>query len=135
MAASGSAFQSFPTRAPVQGQLGVFGHQGHYVDTFTAEEGDRATGRLLSPPFALTGDKMILRVGGGREPSTLRVSLLVDGKRVRYATGNHREMLGRRVWDIEPFRGMQGRLEVMDLATGSWGHIMVDEVVQWARKR
>ncbi|MBI5537454.1 MAG: hypothetical protein HY898_32320 [Deltaproteobacteria bacterium] len=128
---SGSAFATFPTQGIIHGQLGVFGHAGSYVNTFTANEGDKATGRLLSPPFALVGDKMIVRVGGGRDPDKLRVSLLIDGKRVFYATGSNRENLGRRVWDIAPYKGKQARMEVVDIATGSWGHIMVDEAVQW----
>ena len=74
---------------------------------------------------------MQLRVGGGRDPERLRVSLLVDGKRVRSATGHGFEVLGRREWDIAPLRGQSAHLEIVDQATGDWGHLMVDEVVQW----
>jgi hypothetical protein len=128
---SGDAFESFPTTLPIRGQLGVFGTMGSYLDTFTLSLGDKATGRLQSPPFPIVGDKMILRVGGGRDPVRLRVSLLVDGVQVRSATGHQREILGRRVWDITAFKGRQGRLEVIDQSQGNWGHLLVDEVVQW----
>jgi hypothetical protein len=129
-APSGDAFASFPTTSLVHGQVGVFGHAGSYINTFTADAGDRATGRLLSPPFPLVGDKMLLRVGGGRDLDRLRVSLLVDGRIVRSATGHNREILGRRSWDIAPFKGQQGRLEIVDQLQGNWAHLLVDEIVQ-----
>lgn len=130
---SGSAFRDLPTERPVRGQLGVFGQVGSYVDSFTADQGDRATGRLLSPAFQLQGDLMLLRVGGGRDPERLRVSLLIDGERAFNATGHDHEVLGRRVWRIEPYKGRWARLEIVDDATGRWGHILVDEVVQWVK--
>ncbi len=132
---SGSAFVNAPTTHPVRGQLGVFGQIGSYIDTFTAAEGDRATGRMLSPSFPLLGDLMLLRVGGGRDPERLRVSLLIDGQRVFNATGHDHEVLGRRVWRIEPYKGRSAQLEIVDEATGRWGHILVDEVVQWVKSR
>src|SRR5690606_14596186 len=95
------------------------------------ELGDRAVGRLLSPPFPLEGDRMRLLVGGGRDPERLRVSLLIDNRRVFSETGTNWETLGRREWNIAPYRGKMARLEIVDEATGAWGHILVDEVEQW----
>jgi hypothetical protein len=129
--ASGTAFRSVPTTQPVRGQRWVFWNEGSYLDSFTAELGDRATGRLLSPPIQLVGDKMVLRVGGGRDPERERVSLLVDGARAFDATGNDFETMGRRVWEIGRYRGKSARIEIVDEATEGWGHILVDEVVQW----
>jgi len=40
-------------------------------------------------------------------------------------------MLGRRKWNVRPYRGRLARLEFVDHATGAWGHILVDEVEQW----
>jgi hypothetical protein len=74
---------------------------------------------------------MVLRVGGGRDPERLRVSLLVDDNIVYSTTGRGCELLGRRTWDISAYRGKSAILEVVDAARGPWGHIMVDEVRQW----
>ncbi len=128
---SGSAFDHFPCTSAPRGQYPPFGPVGSYINTFTAERGDNATGRLLSPLFPLLGDKMILRVGGGRDLLLLRVSLVIDDQAVFSATGHDREVLGRRVWDISTYNGKQALLEIVDEATGRWGHILVDEVVQW----
>jgi arabinofuranosyltransferase len=130
---SGDAFRDVPTVRPVPGQLNVFGQEGPYIDSFTPNAGDRATGRLVSPPFLIEGDLMLLRVGGGRDAERLRVSLLIDDERAFNATGHDHEVLGRRVWRIEPFKGRMARLEIVDNATGRWGHILVDEVAQWVR--
>lgn len=128
--AVGDAFESFPAFAPVTGQQPVFGQDGNYLNTFTQRLGDQATGEIVSSHFPLLGNWMLLRVGGGRDLERLRVSLLVDGQRLFSATGHNFETLGRRVWNIGPYRGQQAQLEVVDTAQGPWGHLLVDEVVQ-----
>lgn len=127
----GKAFAEAPSAGTVSGQGAVAFADGHLLDSFTVVEGDRATGRLLSPAFTLTGDRMRLLVGGGRDPVRLRVSLLIDDCPVFSETGTNHEVLGRREWDISPYRGKQARIEVVDQATGAWGHLLVDEVTQW----
>ena len=75
---------------------------------------------------------MRLLVGGGRDPERLRVSLLIQGKPVFSETGTNWETLGRREWNIAPYRDALAQIEVVDEATGVWGHILVDEIVQWS---
>lgn len=130
---TGTAFET-STRQARPGQGYVRGTYGHFLNSFTRDQGDRATGSIRSPTFALSGDRLRLLVGGGRDPERLRVSLLVDGQRVFSTTGNCYETLGRREWDISKFRGKSAQLEVLDEAVGAWGHIMVDEVAQLSGK-
>jgi hypothetical protein len=80
------------------------------------------------------GDVMELRVGGGKHSSNLRVSLLIDGDRKFSSAGCNAEMLGRRLWQIAPFKGKSAMLEIVDDAADGWGHLIVDEVVQWVPK-
>ncbi len=127
----GDAFSEAPTIGPLTGQAPIVGALGPFVDSFTGTHGDDARGRLLSPAFILTGDRMRLLVGGGRDPLHLRVSLLVDGEQRFSETGTNYETLGRREWNIAPFRGKSARIEIVDGSTGSWGHILVDEIEQW----
>ena len=132
--AEGDAFRAVPTVGAVHHQYRVLYNDGPFINTYGIDGvADRATGRLLSPPINLEGDKMVLNVGGGRDSERLRVSLLIDGKRVFNATGHDFETLGRRVWDIAPFKGSMARIEIVDDKTEGWGHIMVDEIVQWTR--
>jgi fructan beta-fructosidase len=50
------------------------------------------------------------------------------------STGCGTEVLGRRAWNVSPWRGQQAVFEIVDSARGGWGHIEVDELVQWRRR-
>src|SRR5262245_24003585 len=61
--------------------------------------------------------------------------MLVGGKVVRTATvQNDRpggsERLDWHTWDVAEFEGTPAVIEVVDTATGGWGHINVDHIVQ-----
>lgn len=127
----GTAFSAPPSSRAARGQNRVTGNRGPFVNSYSPQTGDAATGRLVSPEFLLEGDRLRLHVGGGRDPVRLRVSLIVDGKAVFSETGTNHETLGRREWNIAPLRGQRARMEVIDEATRSWGHILVDEIVQY----
>jgi fructan beta-fructosidase len=67
------------------------------------------------------------------------MNLLIDGLVVRTATGpNDRpggtEALGPESWDVGEFMGKTAVLQIVDLATGGWGHINVDHIVQTDQK-
>lgn len=128
--ATGDAFGSGPAHGTREHQMTVLGAQGGLVNTFHAQTGDDATGQLSSPEFVLNGDRLRLRVGGGRDPERLRVSLFVGDRPIYSTTGNDSEVLGRREWDIRAYRGQNARLEIIDNAKGAWGHILVDEIEQ-----
>jgi len=129
--ASGNAFEAWPSHGPTPGQLAISYSDGPFVSSFHATLGDRATGRLTSAPFTLVGDRMTLMVAGGHEPEGLRVSLLVGGARRFSETGARSETFGRREWDVSPWKGQSAVIEVVDALEGNWGHIMLDEVLQW----
>ncbi len=128
---SGTAFEVWPVNRPAPGQMPVIYAEGDFVSSFHPTLGDRTTGRLESPPLRLTGTRMSLLVAGGYEPERLRVSLVVDGARRFSETGARSETMGRREWDISAFTGKDAKLEIVDDETGPWGHIVVDEVLQW----
>ena len=56
---------------------------------------------------------------------------MVDGRRLFSAGGCDADMLGRRLWQIAPWKGKQAVLELVDESADA--HIVVDEVVQWVR--
>lgn len=132
---SGNAFEAWPTNRPAPRQMSISYAEGHFVSSFHPALGDRAVGRLKSAPFLLVGDRILLRVAGGHEPDLLRVSLIVGGERRFSETGARSETLGRREWDVSAFKGQAAELEIVDEVTGSWGHLIVDDVVQWVASR
>ena len=108
-----------------QGLVGGMGGK-RWISSFHG--GDAATGRLVTKPFAIDRPRLQVRVGGGRDPERLAVRLKVAGKVVRQATGHNSEQFRVVRWDVRPWLGQQAVLEVVDQATGGWGHIQVDEV-------
>ncbi len=106
-----------------QGPLSGLGSPGSYL-------GDAATGTLISRPFVITGDLIRLRVGGGHYPTTCYVALIEEtsGHVLRSETGEQRERMTERVWDVRPYRGMRVQIKILDQETGPWGHINVDEI-------
>lgn len=55
------------------------------------------------------------------------VNLLVDGEVVRSATGADSETLDWASFDMRPYVGKKARIQVVDMNTGGWGHVMADQ--------
>ncbi|MER7478712.1 GH32 C-terminal domain-containing protein [Streptomyces sp. NPDC126510] len=54
------------------------------------------------------------------------VNLIVDGKVVRSATGTDSEALDWASFDMRPFAGKQAQIQIRDMNTGGWGHVLAD---------
>ena len=126
----GTAFKSGPTGPKNR----VSGHQGErLVDTFLLNESDGPTGKLISPLFRIEHRYLNFLVGGGRTPGKTCVNLLVDGKVVHTAIGTatkdreNRKVMRWISWDLSAFKGKEARVEIVDAASGGWGHIMADQ--------
>ncbi|MBN1656706.1 MAG: hypothetical protein JXA30_23235 [Deltaproteobacteria bacterium] len=110
-------------------------NHGSILSTYHPHKGDEPIAHLISEPFELIGDVMELGLAGGRNSRMERVALMIDEKIVFSATGCNADMIGQRLWYISPYRGKKARLQIIDGERGPWGHIIVDEVVQWVYDR
>jgi len=130
----GTAFGTGPARGTLPNQMPVEGFKGDgLVNSFNG--GDAATGRLTSPPFKIERRYLQFLIGGGGHENQTCVNLLVDGRVVRTATGPNvnpggSERLQPAQWDVAEFLGREAVLEIVDDASGGWGHVSVDEIVQ-----
>lgn len=130
----GEAFGVGPARGSLAGQMAVGGYEGRgLANSFVG--GDGATGVLTSPVFKLERDYLVFLVGGGGWEGETCMDLLVDGEVVRSVTGSNTvsggsEELAVSFWDVRELRGREVVLRVVDRATGGWGHINVDHIVQ-----
>ncbi len=135
---TGEAFGPGPARGTLPGQMHVDGFQGQgLVNSF--HKGDGSTGTLTSPEFRIERAYLRFLIGGGKHAEKTCLNLLVDGRIVRNATGPNAsaggsEALATESWDVAEFRGRLAVLQVVDQATGGWGHINVDHIVQTDRK-
>ncbi|MFE6333572.1 GH32 C-terminal domain-containing protein [Streptomyces sp. NPDC057798] len=105
---------------------------GHHLWGFNPDAGgDDATGVLRSATVVLGGDGMVdLLVSGGDDPDRLYAAVVRadDGKILAKATGRGGEQYRRVVFDLADHLGERIYVEVVDRATGGWGHINVDDV-------
>lgn len=130
---TGTAFGKGPAKGTLPNQMPVSGFLGKgLVNSFLG--GDAATGTLTSPEFKVERKYVNFLVGGGKQPGKTCINLLVGGKVVRTATGpNDRpggsERLDWHTWDVAEFEGKSAVIEIVDAATGGWGHINVDHIV------
>jgi hypothetical protein len=131
---SGDAFQSNPTAREGAGQHAVAGTLGRFINTFQDANGNQATGTYTSSPFRIEGELITLRVGGGHFPDGEYVELLVGAERQFHATGCNSDITGQRVWVTRGLRGQVAQLRIVDRLRREFGHIVVDELVQWKRR-
>ncbi len=119
-----------PVAADLRGQAGTY-----VLDTYAspASPGDGATGTVTSAPFVADRRYLHLLLAGGDHPLGVEpatsVQLLLDGAPVRTATGSSDGTLRPVRWDLSDLAGRTVQLQVLDDATGDWGHLMVDHVL------
>ncbi|QJE95119.1 glycoside hydrolase family 32 protein [Luteolibacter luteus] len=133
---TGTAFNAGPARGASLGPLEITNGVGSGVacsENFNAGTGtgnDAPQGRLLSPAFEIQRKYISFRIGGGDYERHACLNLLVDGKIAKSATGRNSDALYAASWDVSAWAGKQARIEIVDEASGGWGHILVDHLVQ-----
>jgi hypothetical protein len=135
---SGEAFGPGPAHGTLRGQMQVDGFKGKGLAN-SFYNGDGTTGTLTSPPVRIERKFISFLIGGGKDSENTCMNLLIDGKTVRNATGPNdkpggTETLAPDYWDVGEFLGKTAVIQIVDKATGGWGHINVDHIVQTDRK-
>lgn len=131
--AEGEAFGPGPAQGTLPGQMPVEGFEGNgLVNSFF--RGDGTTGTLTSPPIKVERRYLSFLIGGGGHSGKTCMNLLVDGEVINTATGNNTqsggsERLAPAFWDVSQLLGKTITLQIVDNATGGWGHINVDHIV------
>ena len=128
--ADGKAWGRNPVSKPVPQQGPVRRYGGKYFLT-SMHGGDRQVGTLRSQQFTIAGSRITLLIGGGNQPDKLHADLVIGGRVVHTATGDNSERFERVEWDVRAYRGQVARIELVDDARGSWGHLNIDEIWQW----
>jgi hypothetical protein len=101
----------------------------HYLATVEHPNGtttNRPTGVIESPVFVLAYGKISLLVGGGSHDNTYIALCTEDGKEVFHARGKNTEVFQPVTWDAGALIGERIFLKAVDLHTGGWGYIALD---------
>ncbi len=128
----GQAFGKAPREiAKHQHPQQVSGHGGKYLADSLGPKGvyDKPTGKLTSETFKIERRYICFSIAGGKHAGKTCMNLRVGGKVVRSCVGANSEKLTRRGWDVGEFAGKQAVLEIVDAHSGSWGHVLVDDIV------
>lgn len=126
---TGDAFGEVPASGTLPNQMEVSGFRGQgLVNTYNG--GDASVGTATSPVFTIQRSHLAFLIGGGPHRDTVGIELIVDGNSVRRETGPESETLQWAAWDVSEFAGRQARLRIFDRATGGWGHVNIDHIIQ-----
>lgn len=90
---------------------------------------DSYTGTLTSVPVPVSRRYLGALVGGGNLPGRTCLNVLVDGEVVGSLTGDDTEPLRPRYVDLIRHQGRTATIQIVDSATGAWGHVNVDDIV------
>lgn len=124
----GEAFGSAPAKGGFSNQQRVSGFGGEFlVDTYFKQ--DTSLGKITSVPFKIERNYLEAHVGGGKKSDKLYLRVLVDGKEIGRVTGFDNEKLGLRTLDLRKYLYKTAVIEIVDNASGGWGHINVDDIV------
>ncbi|MCA9177502.1 MAG: glycoside hydrolase family 32 protein [Planctomycetales bacterium] len=130
----GDAFGAGPAQGTLPGQMHVSGFLGRgLVNSFL--RGDDTTGTLTSPSFRVERRYLTFLIGGGGHAGKTCMNLVADGRVVQSMAGDNTESGGSEelslaYWDLGELAGKMVNLQIVDAATGGWGHVNVDHIVQ-----
>ncbi len=125
----GESFGGAPAAGTFTDQQEVMGYTGSsLVNSFL--NGDGSTGKLISPEFEISRPFINFQIGGGASANELGFRLVVDGEVVQsIASSSNTEIMQWRGVSVSEFIGKTGHIEIVDEATGGWGHVLIDHIV------
>jgi fructan beta-fructosidase len=127
--ATGMAFRPGPASGSSLTRLGIENARDEAVAA-SGIDGDQPTGTLTSPEFKIERKFISFRISGGDSERDTCLNLLSNGKIVKSATGWRSDRLVPSSWDVSRWRGQTAQIQIVDAASGDWGHINVEEIVQ-----
>ncbi len=89
---------------------------------------DTQTGVINSPVFTLRSGVISFLIGGGGGAGTYAALCTLDGREHRKASGQNSEHFRRVVWDVSDLVGQDVYIRIVDQSTGSWGHVVFDDL-------
>src|SRR5665213_2583556 len=133
---TGTCFGTGPAHGALSGQGAVTGYLGGGLAN-SYNGGDASTGTLLSPTFTIQRNYIKFLIGGGSYLAAggyggeTRIDLLVNGQVVQHAAGpGEWENLDWEQWNVSSLLGQTAQIRIVDTATGGWGHLNVDQIVE-----
>ncbi|MEJ0088449.1 MAG: glycoside hydrolase family 32 protein [Limisphaerales bacterium] len=131
--AMGAAFKFGPAGADWLPRLEIENAGGNLVassEKVANGQDDQPQGTLTSPLFKIARKYISFRIGGGDYEHDTCINLVVDGKIMCSATGWRSDRLAPTSWDVGAWRNRMACVQIVDSASGDWGHVNVAGIVQ-----
>ncbi len=113
-----------------KGQQEIGGNIGlGFLTSYHPTEGDRPTGRAISPAFTATAGQYLTFLIAGGNGDGVGVRLLAGDEEIAVWRGQNTERFSMIFHALTDIAGHPLRLEMFDDETGGWGHIMLDHVL------
>ena len=126
---TGTAFQKGPASGSLLPSLEIENATG--IGVASSEiEGDGPVGTLISPKFKISKRYIAFRIGGGDYEHHTCLNLVIDSKVVKSAVGWRSDYLTPASWDVSRYAGKTAQIQIVDEASGDWGHINVGRIFQ-----
>ena len=126
---AGTAFNSGLAASAQFAKLGIENARDNQVVS-SEIAGDEPTGTLTSPEFKITRKYISFLISGGDYERDTCINLLINGQIVKSATGWRSNHLVPASWDVSRWHGQKAQIQIVDAASGDWGHINVDHIIQ-----
>ena len=132
----GDAFGSAPVaRKDLPAYLAEIGGKGDYIVTShnfrnhrSIAEADDLTGTLTSKQFQIERNFIEFYSSGGHRPGKTGVRLLIDGQPVLEQTGDDKNRLTLRTWDVSNNIGKTAQIQIFDLGDRLLGQRPCDQL-------
>jgi hypothetical protein len=117
------------TQGQVKHQKAITNYSGQsLLNSFHPTQRDRLVGRRWSQPLKLSQHHILsFKLGGGSLERKVGLRLWINGVAVSTWAGKNRESLSQHHLDLRAYPEGVIQLELIDEATGSWGHLLADD--------
>ena len=125
----GDAFAIPRNRTNVYYPISAIGFTGDFFAFSFGDTHDVKQGKLISKPFTIKHDFIKFVIGGGGHKEKTCINLVVNDSIIFSNEGQNDGQMRPHFWDLQPYKGQKSHIEIVDDFSGSWGHIMVDDII------
>lgn len=132
---TGEAFSTPGDRKNVYYPLSSNGFNGNYFAFSFSDTHDEKIGKLTSSLFTISKDYVKFLIGGGDIEGKTCMNLVISDSIVFSSTGGRDGQLRPVEWNVKHLKNKTAKIEIVDNHSGGWGHIMVDDIIFYNKKK
>lgn len=112
---------------PIKNQHGKYIAYSDYENSNIDRNQGFNQGKLVSKPFTITRKYIEFLIAGGKHDTRECVSLFINNKVVKFATGENDFKLRKVSWDVREYEGETAVLEIVDALAA--GEVLIDRIL------